>query len=325
MGGPMQWSEAHWIQLMDDVRRRALISPESRGIVVKAARYVMRSFTTGFFMASRFLPPVKRGKVELIYAAVRYPDEVVDTFPLSREKKRERLDGWAEAYERALKCSDLRSALATGVPCFVAGFVDVVRSCRIPVEHYREFLSAMRQDIDPRPYRDLNDLVQRYIYGSAVVVGYCLAHVYGVSAADRWGEALVAARQLGIALQLTNFARDAAEDNMRGRQYVPQCYLRNGHWESPGARRDAVRLLAMEAEELYAAAEQRLEAFAVDCQPAIRTCLRAYGMLNQAILRREDAGRVRISVPFLKKWGALPRNKYWKIPMAYLEPLGFHI
>ena len=51
-------------------------------VLNREARRVMRAYTTSFFIVSRFLPPAKREEVEAVYAAVRYPDEVVDTFPL---------------------------------------------------------------------------------------------------------------------------------------------------------------------------------------------------------------------------------------------------
>ncbi len=321
--GGTHWSEERWVALMDEVRRRALASPNPWEVVVRAARHVMRSYTTGFFMVSRFLPREKRDRVEVIYSAVRYPDEVVDTFPLAPEERMDRLERWSEAYERALGMADLREALAAGVPCFVAGFAEVVRACRIPPEHYREFLAAMRRDVQPRPYRDLDDLVQSYVYGSAVVVGYFLTHVYGASAPDRWGDALTAARELGIALQLTNFARDVVEDDVRGRRYVPLSHLRDGDWESPEARREAVRRLAKDAEALYEAAERRLDAFAADSRIAIQACIRVYGALNRAILRAPEAGRARLSVPFREKWRVLPPSKYRTLPRAYLEPSGF--
>ncbi|MCX7819117.1 MAG: squalene/phytoene synthase family protein [Kiritimatiellae bacterium] len=320
--GAVTWTEDAWDALMESVRERALASNDPWRYVVRAARHVMRSFTTGFFMVSRFLPAPKRDRVEVIYAAVRYPDEVVDTLAIAPEEKLRRLDEWAAGYDRGLACGDLRSALEARVPCFVAGFAQVIQSCRIPPVFYHEFLDAMRRDVRPRPFQDLDDLIETYVYGSAVVVGYFLAHVYGAASADRWGEALSCARELGIALQLTNFARDVVEDDGRGRRYVPVSHLRNGDWESPAGRRAAVRRLAEDAERRYAEAARRLDAFAEDSRIAIRACINVYGALNRAILRAPDAGGRRLSVPFHQKWRVLPCSKYWILPRAYLQPSG---
>ena len=48
--------------------------------LVNLARLVLRAHSTSFFIVTRFLPKTKRDNVELIYCAVRYPDEIVDSF-----------------------------------------------------------------------------------------------------------------------------------------------------------------------------------------------------------------------------------------------------
>jgi phytoene synthase len=124
-------------------------------VVNREARRVMRTYTTSFFIASRFLPKSKREEVEAVYAAVRYPDELADTFPLSGAERRGLLERWQADYERGLNCSTLGEALREGVPCFLAAFTRVVRERRIPAEHYRAFLDAMRRDIAPRAFKAL--------------------------------------------------------------------------------------------------------------------------------------------------------------------------
>ena len=106
----------------------------------------------------------------MIYAAVRYPDEIVDSFPLPPAAKYGMLAKWGADYERALKGY-------SGVSWILAGFAEVVRKHAIPHEHYREFLKAMWRDVEPVPFGDLQDLILNYVYGSAMVVGYFRAHV----------------------------------------------------------------------------------------------------------------------------------------------------
>ena len=91
------WSEAYWNEYEHLVRQKALSAKSDRQAwkgIVKASRKVMFSYTTSFFIVSRFLPPFKRHMVEIIYATVRYPDEVVDTFPLTAEERDDRIDRW---------------------------------------------------------------------------------------------------------------------------------------------------------------------------------------------------------------------------------------
>ena len=123
------WSEAFWDEFEHDVRKKALSTQSDDQAwkrIVRASRKVMARYTTSFYIVSRFLPPPKRRMVEIIYATVRYPDEVVDTFPLTAEERDDRLDRWEAAYERGLACNTLLEALEDGVPAFVAAFTRVV-------------------------------------------------------------------------------------------------------------------------------------------------------------------------------------------------------
>jgi len=265
------WSEREWDRLERKTRRlasEAALEAAAWQILIRQARNVLRTYSTSFFIVTRFLPPDKRAKVEAIYAAVRYPDEVVDSFPLAPAERARRLDRWAEGYETGLAARSLKEALDRGVPCFLAGFTRVAREAGIPPEHYRSFIDAMRQDVWPRRYRTLEDLIESYVYGSAIVVGYFLTYVYGASTRQDFARALASARHLGIALQLTNFLRDVAEDQRRGRLYLPLDLLRAEGIQEPDATdprqqeafRRVLRNLAWCAEDHYARALADLDA-----------------------------------------------------------------
>jgi phytoene synthase len=310
--------------------RLAALRSRSEGaawrVLNREARRVMRAYTTSFFVVSRFLPAAKREEVEAVYAAVRYPDEVVDTFPLGNEERLRLLDRWAAQYEEGIGCASLREALAGGVPAHLAGFTRVVRERGVPAEHYRAFLAAMRLDVTPRPFETLDDLIDSYVYGSAVVVGYFLTHVYGARDPRSFERALASARDLGVALQLTNFLRDVAEDQRRGRLYLPLEELRAEGLEELDANDPAqheplarvLRRLAREAAALYAGAESNLDAFAPDCRLAIQACIKVYGRLNERIAASARGAAHRESVPLGEKFRVLPPSKYWRIPLAYL-------
>lgn len=328
------WSLAGWESLERRTRERALAAGSERAawlVVNRQARSVMRAYTTSFFIVSRFLPVAKREQVEAVYAAVRYPDEIVDTFPLERAERLRKLDEWGDGYEEGLAAASMRDALRRGVPCFLAGFSNVVHERDIPPEHYRAFLAAMRHDAAPRPFETLADLIENYIYGSAIVVGYFLAYVYGASAEGNFPRAVESARALGIALQLTNFLRDVGEDQRRGRLYLPLDMLRAEGIAADSVELDlndarqrhalatVLRQLAAIAESFYAAAEHDLDAFSPDCQPAIRACISVYRRLNERIGQSADGVMHRESVPASEKFAVLPPSKYWRIPLAYLR------
>lgn len=329
---PLVWSLARWEAFESRTRRKALAArhdADAWRVIARAARRVMAAYTTSFFIVSRFLPTHKRRQVEVIYAAVRYPDEVVDSFPLTCEERERLLARWADEYGAALGAASTRESLELGASPFLAAFAEVVRQAAIPEEHYQAFLAAMRRDIRPESFVTLDDLIDNYIYGSATVVGYFLAHVYGASAPHRFSQALAASRDLAIALQLTNFIRDVREDQRRGRIYLPLELLRE-HGVEPGRIADpqlarpltaAVRQAATVAESHYTRAAAGLGAFAPDCQVAIKACIDVYGALNRRIAANPDCLARRESVPFREKWRNLPPGKYWRLPLALLTSM----
>jgi phytoene synthase len=321
------WDEAEWDRLERVTSRVALAVPsEARRTVGREARAVLRAYSTSFFLVTRFLPALKRDKVEAIYAAVRYPDEIVDTFPLSAEEKLTRLAGWLASYEVALASSSVHDALGRGVPSFLALFATVVRDAGIPPEYYRAFIEAMRLDARPRTFETLDSLIDDYVYGSAIVVGYFLTYVYGPSAPNEFPRALRSARNLGIALQLTNFLRDVGEDQRRGRVYLPQALLRAEGIGQLDVRDEAqhrgingvIHQLATVAEDCYRHAAADLDAFAADSRTAIKACIDVYGQLNRRIANSKDGLVHRERVPFADKYRVLPSSKYWRLPLAYL-------
>lgn len=324
------WSREQWRRLERETHRRALAAnsdAEIWDILVKQARAVLKTYSTSFFIVTRFLPPAKRAKVEAIYAAVRYPDEIVDTFPLAQPLRQELLDEWVEYYDTSLCCTSLRESLELGVPCFVAGFAEVVRECHIPPEHYHAFLDAMRLDVWPRKFATLDDLIDSYIYGSAIVVGYFLTYVYGSPKPQDFDRALESARNLGIALQLTNFLRDVAEDQRRGRIYLPQDMLRAEGIEEMDASdpnqqpalNNVLRKLAAMTEKYYERSLADLDAFNHDSRIAIRACIDVYRQLNARIAKSPRGIQHRESVPMHEKFRVLPNSKYWRLPLAYLR------
>ncbi len=326
---PEIWGPAKWEQVELETRDRVLAASSDEkawDILVRQARVVLRTYSDSFYIVTRFLPAGKRAQVEAIYAVVRYPDEIVDAFPISSTRRTELLDDWENGYNIALRSRSIRESIHSGAPCFLAGFAEVVRKTGIPPERYHEFLEAMRMDVWPRRFETLDDLIESYIYGSAIVVGYFLTYVYGSSVPGDFDRALRSARDLGIALQLTNFLRDVAEDQRRDRVYLPLETLRregvvefdaNDPDQHPAINRVLLKLTEI-TEEYYARSLADLDAFNADSRVAIRACIDVYRRLNQRIAGSPRGILHRESVPMREKFRALPASKYWRLPLAYL-------
>ena len=304
-------------------------SANSLDVAVKFSRKVLKTHSTSFFIVTRFLPKFMRDEVELVYGSVRFPDEIVDSFDIKNYEKKELLSNWRNKYRLALESGSFEDSINKDVPILLAGFTEVVKKYSIPSSYYESFLDAMELDVEPRNFENTDDLIDNYVYGSAIVVGYFLAYVYGSSQNNNFKETLKSSKELGIALQLTNFIRDINEDLKRGRIYIPKTILKNNGIElknyannvnqNTTSINSARMELASIANKYYKESEKGIESFSPDSRVAIKACIELYGKLNERIISRGNDIKVRESLSWSEKLGALPSSKYWKLPMAYLK------
>ena len=304
-------------------------SANSLDVAVKFSRKVLKTHSTSFFIVTRFLPKFMRDEVELVYGSVRFPDEIVDSFDIKNDEKKVLLSNWRNKYRLALESGSFEDSINKDVPILLAGFTEVVKKYSIPSSYYESFLDAMELDVEPRNFENTDDLIDNYVYGSAIVVGYFLAYVYGSSQNNNFKETLKSSKELGIALQLTNFIRDINEDLKRGRIYIPKTILKNNGIElknyannvnqNTTSINSARMELASIANKYYKESEKGIESFSPDSRVAIKACIELYGKLNERIISRGNDIKVRESLSWSEKLGALPSSKYWKLPMAYLK------
>ena len=325
-----EWSPSEWSNFEENYLTD-LKSSLGNGldVAVKFSRKVLKTHSTSFFIVTRFLPKFMRNEVELVYGSVRFPDEIVDSFDIKNDNKKALLLNWRNKYRLALESGSFEDSINKDVPILLAGFTEVVKKYSIPTSYYESFLDAMELDVEPRNFENTDDLIDNYVYGSAIVVGYFLAYVYGSSQNDNFKETLKSSKELGIALQLTNFIRDINEDLKRGRIYIPKTILKNNGIElknyannvnqNTTSINSARMELASIANKYYKESEKGIESFSPDSRVAIKACIELYGKLNERIISRGNDIKVRESLPWSEKLGALPSSKYWKLPMAYLK------
>jgi phytoene synthase len=188
--------------------------------VVELSREMIAEGSRSFAVASRLLAPETRHGAWMLYAWCRYCDDRVDLQDLGRGapgdddgSARERLEDLRERTRSALAGEPVEA------PVFVA-LQRVIQHHRIPERHPMELIEGFAMDVEGHRYLDIDDTL-RYGYHVAGVVGVMMAHVMGVR--DR--ATLLRAADLGIALQLTNIARDVMDDAGAGRVYLPRRWL----------------------------------------------------------------------------------------------------
>src|SRR5262249_48500509 len=127
----------------------------------------------------------------------------------------------------------------------------------------------------------------------------------------RCPEALSHARDLGIAMQLTNIARDIGEDARVGRIYLPLNDLREagiepGDWLCAPAcspqLQGVIRQLLNGADELYVRADKGISLLPQDCRAAISAARHLYAEIGHQLLRAGcDPVSRRTVVPIWRK------------------------
>ncbi|BDX31221.1 phytoene synthase [Mycobacterium antarcticum] len=278
-----------------------------------------------FFAATRLLAPSQRPAVHALYGFARRADDILDDFDTrDHEQRAEQLQKFS---------TQLFDSLVEGRPCgadpTLIAVVDTARKYDIGWDLFDDFLASMRMDLTVTDYPDRAAL-QRYMYGSAEVIGLQLLPILGTVGPRE--EAAPHAAALGTAFQLTNFLRDVDEDLRRGRVYLPADEL-SAHgvdrdvltWCQSNRRTDArVRSALMEqhaiARSVYGQARLGIDKLIPASRPCVDVALTLYsGILDrieeidfEIFTQRATVGKVRrITVAgagIARAWGARLRH-----------------
>lgn len=186
----------------------------------ETASVVIRRYSTSFGMASRLLGSGVRQGVENIYALVRIADEIVDG-----SAEQAGLDAAGAAAQLDELERQTESAMDQGFSSnlVVHAFARTARSVSIDRALTTPFFESMRMDLS-RTQHD-RESFERYVYGSAEVVGLMCLRVFlhgETVTPDETRRFETGARALGAAFQKVNFLRDLAADfHSLGRSYFP--------------------------------------------------------------------------------------------------------
>lgn len=247
--------------------------------VLAECRAILARGSKSFAFASRLLPARLQDPVAAYYAFCRVSDDAVD----ESDDPRAALDALHTRLER------IYAGRPDPHPAD-EGLAWVVHSFGIPRAPVAALLDGYRWDVEARRYEALSD-VRAYAARVAGSVGVVMTLIMG----RRDPDVLFRAADLGVAMQLTNIARDVGEDARNGRIYLPLSWLRaegidpTEFLASPrycdGVGVAVCRLLD-HAEHLYRRAERGILALPADCRTAIAAAHRIYADIGRVIRRR---------------------------------------
>jgi phytoene synthase len=240
---------------------------------------LMRTGSRTFFAASRLLPPRVRCAAIALYAFCRVADDLVDDGHLRLNQALAQLGQRLDHIYAQDPLDHIEDrALA-----------EVVRRHGLPRPLLDALLDGFAWDAQGRAYNTLEDL---HGYGARVAgsVGAMMCWIMGA----RGAQALARACELGVAMQLTNIARDVGEDARKGRLYLPRQWLAEAGIDadawlaqpvcSPALQGVVDRLLG-EADRLYAQASSGIALLPRDCRSAILAARLVYAEIGHQLRR----------------------------------------
>ncbi|MEI8212048.1 MAG: phytoene/squalene synthase family protein [Planctomycetota bacterium] len=254
------------------MNQRATNNNEGQDLIGQSedAAAVIHRSSRSFSIASSFLPYEIRTKVWALYAWCRSVDDAVD-HAISPFEATEALRIFEEDLARCQTGESLLHPASEWIRPFIA-------AGQIDVRHARELVEGMRMDLEGFTVNTIEDL-ERYCYHAAGTVGLMMTSLMGVK--DR--SAVRHAVSLGVAMQMTNIARDVLEDAERGRSYLPGI-AKVLEAEPDRISQSVAEILAL-AEVRYHVALRGLHYLPWRCRIAIRVALEVYREIGREIQR----------------------------------------
>ncbi len=240
----------------------------------------MRTGSRSFFAAAHVLPRRVREPATALYAFCRLADDAIDCAPQG---------GGAAALAQL---QDRLERACRGQPCDHAAdraLAAVITRFDIPHVLPHALLEGFAWDLENRRYDTLDALLD-YAARVAGSVGAMMAVLMGA----RGPLALARACDLGVAMQLTNIARDVGEDARAGRLYLPRDAMAAAGVDeaaflaapamSAGVAEVVSGLLDV-AGGLYRRSCSGIAALPAGCRPGIRAAGLIYADIGNSILR----------------------------------------
>jgi phytoene synthase len=260
-------------------------SPQLDADDLAACRAQLREGSRSFHWASRLLPEQVSAPAAALYAFCRRADDLIDM----------------AAGDQSIALAALHAQLDrvyAGAPRPVPEerlLTAVVGSYRIPRALLDALLEGFAWDAKGRRYASLSEL-QAYAARVAGSVGALMTLLMGV----RGRAVLARACDLGVAMQLTNIARDVGEDARAGRIYLPLDWMSEAgieveEWlrapDFSASLAGVIERLLETAGELYERSASGIAGLPARCRPGIHAARLLYAEIG-AELRRQGLDAV---------------------------------
>lgn len=241
------------------------------------SKRIMAVGSKSFFAASRLFPKRLSTPATIIYAYCRLADDLVD---------------YGGGKEAVIELNNRLDLIYEGRPKNLGvdkDFANVVKKFQIPKEYPQALIDGFLWDVEEKKYENIDQLCD-YAARVAGSVGAMIAFVMKV----RDPSIIARACELGVAMQLTNIARDVGEDAANGRLYLPRQWLREEGinpelWlKKPthsNSTRKIIKKLLKTADNYYARSDHAIKVLPGDCRRAIFAARFIYADIGNKIKR----------------------------------------
>ncbi|GAB4222852.1 MAG: phytoene/squalene synthase family protein [Gammaproteobacteria bacterium] len=246
---------------------------------------MLKHYAKSFAWASWFLSKEKYNDIAILYAFCRILDDAVDE-AASKEQAAEEL--YKIRYAISNESTD---------NFYLQNFITLMHEYSINKSIVYHLIDGVESDIEFKTMTDCNQLI-RYAYRVAATVGLMVCDVMNIDSINAKAYAV----DLGIAMQLTNIARDVYQDARNDRIYLPQIWLQEklsaseivaGNEHIRGICFNTITHILTLAETYYHSSEYGLHYLPMRMRYAVVVASQLYRAIGHKILK-------------------LDNNNYWK-------------
>ena len=223
------------------------------------AKNYLSIYAKSFNWAGFFLPKIKYKNCSALYDFCRTVDNIVDDDGNLDLKKKNLIEFKKKFFEKDFSSSKIEKMW------------DLINEFSISTKIIEDLFDGVETDLEEKVKLNSRKDLLIYSYRVAGTVGLMMAKILRVNSERGLNSAI----DLGIAMQLTNIARDVIEDKKRNREYIDHNII---------TIKETLKL----ADMFYNSSFNSIKEIPISCRFAILVARRVYRQIGYEILKKKD-------------------------------------
>ncbi|MAI85409.1 MAG: hypothetical protein CMM91_10855 [Rickettsiales bacterium] len=255
----------------------------------------LKKRSKSFFWASFFFSKNETDQINILYSFCRLIDDISDSNRFDKKTSKKILN------KIKIEIINKKSNEIT-----VKNFIKLIKFLNIDEKIPCELIDGVKSDLKKVNFTNIREL-ENYSYFVAGTVGLMMCSIMKVKKKSLYKHAI----ELGIAMQITNIARDLREDLDRARIYLPETFrsfkfknveeLRNNKTKINLFCNDNVKLI-LYSDVVYSSARQGIYQLPMKHRIPIMLASNLYQEIGKKIIRNPiNVWNTRVYVSFQKK------------------------